>query len=214
MKISANDDAQTIVLGRMASVSITAVRKATTVDLGACAVIFGLGLVGNFAAQLLQLAGMKVLGLDPVEGRVAMAQATGLAATVAIGGNERATVESVLGGGGDLVVEASGVPDAVPTAIAVASNGGEVVLLGSPRGLYSGDANGPVVRDPFTRHPLDRSAGMVTPSRLGPMASSLVPSGRLRHPVRPLAPRTAQDDRADNPCRAPGPSPGDLFATG
>ena len=140
VKISANDDAQTIVLGRMASVSITAVRKATTVDLGARAVIFGLGLVGNFAAQLLQLAGMKVLGLDPVEGRVAMAQATGLAATVAIGGNERATVESVLGGGGDLVVEASGVPDAVPTAIAVASNGGEVVLLGSPRGLYSGDA--------------------------------------------------------------------------
>ena len=140
VKISANDDAQTIVLGRMASVSITAVRKATTVDLGACAVIVGLGLVGNFAAQLLQLAGMKVLGLDPVEGRVAMAQATGLAAAVAIGGSERATVESVLGAGGDLVVEASGVPDVVPTAIVVASNGGEVVLLGSPRGLYSGDA--------------------------------------------------------------------------
>jgi 2-desacetyl-2-hydroxyethyl bacteriochlorophyllide A dehydrogenase len=140
VKISADDDAQTIVLGRMASVSITALRKATTIDLGARGVVVGLGLVGNFAAQLMQLSGMKVLGLDPVEGRVAMARATGLEAALATAGSERATVVSALGAGGDLVVEASGVPDAVPTAVALARDGGEVVLLGSPRGVYGGDA--------------------------------------------------------------------------
>ena len=69
-----------------------------------------------------------------------MARATGAEAALATAGNERTTVESVLGMGGDLVVEASGVPDAVPTAIRLARNGGEVVLLGSPRGAYSGDA--------------------------------------------------------------------------
>ena len=140
VKISPDDNAKSIVLGRMASVSITAVRKATTVDLGARAVVVGLGMVGNFAAQLLQLSGMNVLGLDQAEGRVAMARATGLEAAVATAGNARATVERSLGAGGDLVVEASGVPDAVPTAVAVARDGGEVVLLGSPRGVYSGDA--------------------------------------------------------------------------
>ena len=140
VKISAHDDARSIALARMASVSITALRKATHVDLGASAVVVGLGLVGNFAAQLLQLSGMKVLGLDPVEARVEMARATGAEAALATAGNERTTVESVLGMGGDLVVEASGVPDAVPTAIRLARDGGEVVLLGSPRGAYSGDA--------------------------------------------------------------------------
>jgi threonine dehydrogenase-like Zn-dependent dehydrogenase len=140
VKISPDDDAQSIVLGRMASVSITALRKATTIDLGARGVVTGLGLVGNFAAQLLQLSGMRVLGLDPVDERVAMARATGLDAALATAGSERATVESALGAGGDLVVEASGVPDAVPTAVALARDGGEVVLLGSPRGVFGGDA--------------------------------------------------------------------------
>ena len=49
------DDAETMVLSRMASVAITAVRKASSLDLGGGAVVIGLGLVGNFAAQLLQL---------------------------------------------------------------------------------------------------------------------------------------------------------------
>jgi threonine dehydrogenase-like Zn-dependent dehydrogenase len=140
VKIAKDDDARSIVLGRMASVSITAVRKATHVELGGRAVVVGLGLVGNFAAQLLQLAGMKVLGLDRVGHRVEMARAVGIDAALATEGTERTTVESMLGKGADLVVEASGVPDAVPTAVALADDGGEVVLLGSPRGVYSGDA--------------------------------------------------------------------------
>ena len=59
------DDAETMVLSPTASVAITAVRKASSLDLGGRAVVIGLGLVGNFAAaQLLQLSGLSVLGLD------------------------------------------------------------------------------------------------------------------------------------------------------
>lgn len=140
VKISPGDDARSIVLGRMASVSITALRKSAHVELGACAVVVGLGLVGNFATQLLQLSGMKVLGLDRAEARVDMARGTGLDAVLTTEGDERKAVENALGKGADLVVEASGVPDSVPTAVTLARDGGEVVLLGSPRGVYSDDA--------------------------------------------------------------------------
>lgn len=140
VKISPGDDARSIVLGRMASVSITALRKSAHVELGASAVVVGLGLVGNFAAQLLQLSGMKVLGLDRAQARVDMAKGTGLDAVLTTEGDERKAVERAFGMGADLVVEASGVPDAVPTAVTLARDGGEVVLLGSPRGVYSDDA--------------------------------------------------------------------------
>jgi 2-desacetyl-2-hydroxyethyl bacteriochlorophyllide A dehydrogenase len=140
VRLSKDDNARSVVLGRMVSVSITALRKATHVELGARAIVVGLGLVGNFAAQLLQLSGMKVLGLDLAPQRVRMAQATGVEARLATKGGDRATVEDVLGSGGDLVVEASGVPDALPAAISLARDGGEVVLLGSPRGTFSSDA--------------------------------------------------------------------------
>jgi threonine dehydrogenase-like Zn-dependent dehydrogenase len=53
----------------------------------------------------------------------------------------RETVWAVLGGrGGDVVVEATGVPDASSLAVGLARDGGEVVLLGSPRGPFHGDA--------------------------------------------------------------------------
>jgi threonine dehydrogenase-like Zn-dependent dehydrogenase len=78
VSLQPDDDAHTMVLARMASVAITAVRKASAVDLGAKAVVIGLGLVGNFAAQLLQLAGMNVLGADLAPYRVAMAREVGL----------------------------------------------------------------------------------------------------------------------------------------
>ncbi|HTX02014.1 MAG TPA: hypothetical protein VMD59_24740, partial [Acidimicrobiales bacterium] len=168
----AGDDARTMVLARMASVSITALRKAAGVELGATAAVVGLGLVGNFAAQLLRLSGMTVLGIDVVEERVEMARRSGLRAALVEppgapppgagagppasppGAGEpselaaaesrgaasaREVVESELGGAADLVVEASGVPDAVMTAVSLAREGADVVLLGSPRGAFHSD---------------------------------------------------------------------------
>ena len=136
----AEDDAETMVLSRMASVAITSVRKASSLDLGGRAVVIGLGLVGNFAAQLLQLSGLSVLGLDRSAPRVELAKGVALTAVLVGEGEEREVVEAVLGSLPDLVIEASGIPDSSPTAVALARDGGEVILLGSPRGVFSGDA--------------------------------------------------------------------------
>ena len=50
-------------------------------------------------------------------------------------GEEREVVEAALGSRPDLAIEASGIPDSSPTAVALARDGGEVILLGSPRGV-------------------------------------------------------------------------------
>jgi threonine dehydrogenase-like Zn-dependent dehydrogenase len=124
----------------MASVAVSAVRKSGRIELGGASVVVGLGLVGNFAAQLLQLAGMRVVGVDLVEERVRMAAATGLRAEKVSGENGVQVVEGVLGGKADVVVEASGVPDALSGAVKMVRDGGEVIVLGTPRGSFTGDA--------------------------------------------------------------------------
>ena len=105
-----DDDARTMVLARMASVAFTAVRKASRLDLGGTAVVIGLGLVGNFAAQLLGLSGLKVLCVDRAEDRVEMGRATGLTCMLLTSGNEKEVVGKGLESGADIVVEASGDP--------------------------------------------------------------------------------------------------------
>ena len=57
---------------------MTAVRKAGSADLGGRAVVVGLGLVGFFAAQLLRLSGMEVLGVQATAVRRDAAAAAGL----------------------------------------------------------------------------------------------------------------------------------------
>jgi hypothetical protein len=64
LPLEESDDAVLMVLVRMAGVAITAVRRAVGLQPGASAVVLGLGLVGNFAAQLLQLAGLEVRAFD------------------------------------------------------------------------------------------------------------------------------------------------------
>lgn len=140
VRVLEEDDAKTIVLARMASVAVTAVRKASRLELGGTAVVIGLGLVGNFAAQLFQLAGLDVLCLDKAADRVEMARATGLTAVTVANGSESEAVWESFDRGADIVVEASGSPDASTTAVTLVRDGGEIILLGSPRGPFGGDA--------------------------------------------------------------------------
>ena len=122
------------VFARMANVSITALRVSPP-ELGDRVAVIGMGLVGNFAAQLSQLAGCEVIAIDQVEARLERARACGIANTV----NARATdpVEAVKvwseGKGCELVIEASGTPQGALLAVKLAAKQGTVVLLGSPR---------------------------------------------------------------------------------
>ena len=124
----------------LALVAMTAVRVGRP-ELGDWAVVFGMGMVGNLAAQLYQLSGARVIGVDLLPARLETARACGIEHT--LDANDDHFIEQALaltgGEGADYVVEATGNPRVFETACAVARRQGQVILLGSPRGEHQAD---------------------------------------------------------------------------
>jgi 2-desacetyl-2-hydroxyethyl bacteriochlorophyllide A dehydrogenase len=107
------------------------------VTLGRSAAVLGLGLIGQWALRCLLAAGANpVVGIDSVRMRRDAALAAGAAQAIDPGAGEtRRQLDSILGSrGAEIVADATGVPDAVPVAMALACDGGQVVVVGSPRG--------------------------------------------------------------------------------
>jgi threonine dehydrogenase-like Zn-dependent dehydrogenase len=77
-----------------------------------------------------------VIGIDAVAMRRQAALAAGADFALDPGAGElRDQLAKCLGRrGAELVADATGVPDAVPTAMSLACDGGQVVVVGSPRG--------------------------------------------------------------------------------
>jgi len=128
-------------LARMGQVAFTSVRVANA-ELGDIVTVQGLGLVGNLAAQLFKLAGCTVVGIDVSPKRLAVARACGVDFVIDSGATDPAVAIKEITGGAmsAVVVEATGIPKLVATAACMAAKGGEVVLLGTPRGSYDGSA--------------------------------------------------------------------------
>ena len=139
--LAEGDEPRRLILVRMASVAITALRLSRTASAGKWVAVIGLGLVGNFAAQLFRLAGLRVVAFDPAPRRVELARACGIEhAEAATGEAARGRVLELTGGAGaDIVVEAIGNPRLIPGAVAMCRRMGEVILLGSPRGPMTED---------------------------------------------------------------------------
>jgi 2-desacetyl-2-hydroxyethyl bacteriochlorophyllide A dehydrogenase len=105
--------------------------------LGRSAAVLGLGLIGQFSLRCLRAAGAHpVVGIDSVRMRREAALAAGADYVFDPGaGNVREQLVHALGTRGvEIVADATGVPDAVPAAMALACDGGQVVVVGSPRG--------------------------------------------------------------------------------
>ena len=123
-----------VVFARMAGVSISAVRS-STVQPGDTVLIIGLGLVGNFAAQLFQLAGAEVVASELSSLRIERAKACGIKKIV--NPNETDLKEYVMdwtgGKGVHIAVEAIGISQLIAEAIMLTRSYGETILLGSPR---------------------------------------------------------------------------------
>ena len=77
VKVPAGIDLAQAVFTRMVCVAFTALRV-SNIELGDYVAVTGLGLVGNFAAQLAGLQGARVIGLDLSQRRVELARACGL----------------------------------------------------------------------------------------------------------------------------------------
>jgi 2-desacetyl-2-hydroxyethyl bacteriochlorophyllide A dehydrogenase len=107
------------------------------ITLGRSAAVLGLGLIGQFALRCLMAAGaFPVIGIDSVRMRREAALAAGADAALGAGAaNLKEQLDQFLGKRGvEIVADATGVPDAIPTAMALACDGGQVVVVGSPRG--------------------------------------------------------------------------------
>ncbi len=105
--------------------------------LGRSAAVLGLGVIGQFALRCLIAAGAQpVVGIDAVAMRRQAVRAAGADHVIdpAAGDTRQQLADFLQVRGAEIVADATGVPDAVPTAMSLACDGGQVVVVGSPRG--------------------------------------------------------------------------------
>jgi 2-desacetyl-2-hydroxyethyl bacteriochlorophyllide A dehydrogenase len=100
------------------------------IQLGDSILVFGLGIVGNLAAQLASLAtGAKVYALDPIAERRALVEKIGIQAFDPSLKTDIDTLRELLGFGADVVVEASGSQNALASSFQLAAPRGQIILV-------------------------------------------------------------------------------------
>ena len=136
-----------LVFARMAGVSISALRS-SSVQPGDTVLVTGMGLVGNFAAQLFRMAGADVMAADLSDYRLDKARACGIERTVNPGVDDlqEAVLEWTAGEGVHVAVEAIGISEVVAQAVMATRRHGEVILLGSPRARATFDVTPMLLR--------------------------------------------------------------------
>jgi 2-desacetyl-2-hydroxyethyl bacteriochlorophyllide A dehydrogenase len=107
------------------------------ITLGRSVAVLGQGIIGQFALRCAITAGCQpVIGIDSIAMRRDAALAAGASHTIdPSAGDVKAQLRSFLGNGAEVVIDATGVPDAVPVAMSLACDAGQVVVVGSPRGI-------------------------------------------------------------------------------
>jgi 2-desacetyl-2-hydroxyethyl bacteriochlorophyllide A dehydrogenase len=135
-KLPANLPAEKAALACVARYGLGASIRAG-LTLGRSAAVLGLGVIGQFALRCLQAAGAyPVVGIDGVAMRRQAAKAAGADFVIdPAAGDVKQQLAAALGAGGaEIVADATGAPDAVPVAMSLACDAGQVVIVGSPRG--------------------------------------------------------------------------------
>jgi 2-desacetyl-2-hydroxyethyl bacteriochlorophyllide A dehydrogenase len=116
------------VFTRLAMVSMSTLRTSTA-RLGDRAAVVGLGLVGNLASQLCQIAGFPTLAVDLIEWRCELARQCGISNVLLSPPDEQLRPEH------QLVVEATGSAGGAMTGIKLTQRHGELSLVGSQWGV-------------------------------------------------------------------------------
>ncbi len=127
-------DVITAAATRMAGVALTSI-IVSEIRGAPWVVVYGLGMVGNLAAQAFALRGCRVIGVDPVASRRELARRCGIEFTVGGSPDEAhaAVMEMTKGLGAEIAVDAVGHSAVVMQAVQTTARFGQLVLLGSPR---------------------------------------------------------------------------------
>lgn len=133
-------DPMLVAAARMAGVSTTAL-IVSRLEGNPWVAVFGLGMVGNLAAQAFRIKGCRVIGVDPVASRRQLALQCGIPHVIGGAPDEvHAQIEELTGGGlADIAVESVGLGSVARQALKATAAMGQLVLLGSPRGACPGD---------------------------------------------------------------------------
>jgi 2-desacetyl-2-hydroxyethyl bacteriochlorophyllide A dehydrogenase len=105
--------------------------------LGQAVVILGLGMIGQIATRLFAASGAHpIIGVDAFAQRRRWAeQVFGVRTIDPSTGDGPDQLRALIGRRADVVVDATGVPAALQDALKLVDDGGQVVLVGSPRGI-------------------------------------------------------------------------------
>lgn len=131
---------------RMAHVALTALdvdqeHYTATPRYNRWVAVFGLGLVGNLAAQMFQIKGDRVIGVDPAGKRRALARECGI--QYFAHGNDgeiAAQIREITGGKmAQVSVDAVGHASVCASCLSITAPYGQLIILGSPRVAIQGD---------------------------------------------------------------------------
>lgn len=135
VKVPDGLDIKNIPMVRMATIAFTSIRV-SDIQLGDVVLVSGLGLVGNMAAQLAQLSGATVIGVDPAPARRELAKRVGIDCAVSPEEAAEAVKAVTDGRGCNTVIEATGIPACAEQCLKYVGYHGEIIFLGTPRGNY------------------------------------------------------------------------------
>ena len=133
---SADVPAEEAVFFNLGAIALQGVRKAR-IELGEATLILGQGLIGLLAMQLSRLSGATpLIAADLTDSRLEISKSTGADYTLnpEDPNFSEQLSDATNGNGPAVVIEATGHPDAISTALDVAGQDARVVLLASTRG--------------------------------------------------------------------------------
>jgi len=137
IKVPAGLDQDLVPFTRTASIAMTAIRN-SKIELGDWVAVTGMGIVGNFAAQLAQLQGARVIGIDINPSRLELAQKSGI--NYQVNSSEQNWKEKIneitQGEGVSTLIDATGLSAVITQAMDIVAPYGETLLLGSPRAPF------------------------------------------------------------------------------
>ena len=133
-------DTKHVPFARLAQISNTAL-QVSHISAGDVVAVFGLGLIGNMAAQLAEARNAMAVGADLIGFRRELASRCGIG-YVCNGADDEmhAAIDEITAGRGvSTAIEATGDPQLIASALEVTAELGDVILLGSPRGTVEID---------------------------------------------------------------------------
>lgn len=145
--------------------------------LGETVAVFGLGVVGQLIAQLLRRAGARVIAVEPLASRAALARSLGIDTVIDPSADlaaERIRYRTD-GRGADVCVEASGVPAALHEAVRACAPSARVIAVG----FYQGGAEALRLGEEFHHNRIS-----IVSSQIGSVAPELSTRWDRRRLVR------------------------------